>query len=234
MQGGKHHRICYGTDTDLRSGDERESAGGTQVWDGYCYERAEWEVVTHSGAKTGIRCVCGQPECDGRGVHCIRGRNGDAGTSNNQPGQHDQLTDGGADSADRGKLMATTTVTPTSTTPNWLTLVQLFSNVALTGLTAGGVLPPGTSLLVSGIENAILPLLSNIQGGQTKTQDTLAAFGAMVGILQATSKQTGLSAQQLSNIQALETAVSDAIVAFMTGESGAPDLATLAVPVPAI
>ena len=123
------------------------------------------------------------------------------------------------------------TRTTLNTTPNWLALVQLFSNVALTGLAAGGVLPPGASVLATGIENALLPLLSSIQNGGSKTQSTLAAFGAMVGILQATSKQTGLSAQQLSNIQALEMAVSDAIVAFMGGESGAPALTTLAVPV---
>jgi hypothetical protein len=135
--------------------------------------------------------------------------------------------------------MAATTVTPvapaaTGVLPSWAALVELFANVGLTGLTAGGLLPPGTSALAVGIENALLPLLSSIDSGQTKTQDTLATFGAMVGILQATGKQTGLSAQQLSNIQALETAVSDAIVAFMSGESGAPDLATLATPVPTI
>lgn len=234
MQGGEHNRTRYGTDIDLRSGDERESAGGAQVWDGYCRKRAERCPGADPGRKTGVRCVCSELEFDRCIIHRLLQWSGDAGASNNQSGKYDQLTDGGADGAGRSKLMATTTVTPTSPTPNWLALVQLFSNVALTGLTAGGVLPPGTSLLVSGIENAILPLLSNIQSGQTKTQDTLAAFGAMVGILQATSKQTGLSAQQLSNIQALETAVSDAIVAFMTGESGTPDLATLAVPVPAI
>jgi len=134
--------------------------------------------------------------------------------------------------------MAVTPVAPTiaaaSKIPNWLALVQLFSNVALTGLTAGGVLPPGVSVLATGIENALLPLLNSIQNGGSKAQSTLAALGAMVGILQATSKQTGLSAQQLSNIQSLETAVSDAIVAFMSGESGTPDLATLAVPVATI
>ena len=128
--------------------------------------------------------------------------------------------------------MGTATATPA--TPNWLSLVQLFSSVALTGLTAAGVVPPGVSALATGIESALQPLLSSIGSGNTKTQDTLAAFGAMVGILQATSKQTGLSAQQLANIQALETAVSDAIVAFMSGETGAPDLATLAQPVPTV
>lgn len=134
--------------------------------------------------------------------------------------------------------MATTPVvstrTASNTTSSWLALVQLFSNVALTGLAAGGVLSPGASVLATGIENALLPLLNSIQSGGPKTQSTLAAFGAMVGILQATSKQTGLSAQQLSNIQALETAVSDAVAAFMSGESGEPDLATLALPVPTI
>jgi hypothetical protein len=134
--------------------------------------------------------------------------------------------------------MATIPVVSTSATsnatPSWLALVQLFSNIALTGLTTGGVLPPGASVLVTGIENALLPLLTSIQNGGPKTQSMLAAFGAMVGILQATSKQTGLSTQQQSNIQALETAVSDAIVAFMGGESGGPALTTLAVPVPTI
>ena len=128
----------------------------------------------------------------------------------------------------------TNTVTNTTTTPSWLSIVQMFSNVALVGLQAGGVLPPGTSLVVNGIEQSLLPLIASIQSGQTKSTDTLAAFGAMVGILQATSKETGLSAQQLSNIAALETAVSDAIVAFMSGKAGVPDLATLAIPVPTV
>lgn len=128
--------------------------------------------------------------------------------------------------------MATSSVTPAK--PSWLALVQLFTNVTLTGLTAAGVVPPGMTVLASGIENALLPLLQSIGSGQTKTQDTLAAFGAMVGILQATSKQTGLSAQAVSNIQALETAVADAIAAFMAGETGAPNLATLAQPVPTV
>ncbi len=132
--------------------------------------------------------------------------------------------------------MATPQITPSVTpaVPSWLALVQLFSNVALTGLTAAGVVPPGMTVLASGIENALMPLLQSIGSGQTKTQDTLAAFGAMVGILQATSKQTGLSAQAISNIQALETAVADAIAAFMAGETGTPDLATLAQPVPTV
>lgn len=136
--------------------------------------------------------------------------------------------------------MATPTTVPTPaatttpTVPTWAALVELFANIGLTGLTAGGVLPPGTSALAVGIENALLPLLASIGSGQTKTQATLAAFGAMVGILQATAKQTGLSAQTLSNIQTLEAAVSDAIVAFMAGETGAPDLATLAQPVPTV
>lgn len=142
--------------------------------------------------------------------------------------------------------MATTPTTPTTSTmtippatttsavPNWATLVELFANIGLTGLQAGGVLPLGTSALAVGIESALLPLLQSISAGSTKTQDTLAAFGAMVGILQATSKQTGLSAQTISNIAALETAVSDAIAAFMSGESGTPDLATLAMPVPTL
>ena len=128
--------------------------------------------------------------------------------------------------------MGATTVTPG--VPSWLSLVQLFTNVTLTGLTAAGVVPPGMTVLASGIENALMPLLQSIGSGQTKTQDTLAAFGAMVGILQATSKQTGLSAQAISNIQALETAVADAIAAFMAGETGTPDLATLAQPVPTV
>lgn len=134
--------------------------------------------------------------------------------------------------------MMTTSVEPThvdsSAIPNWLAFVQLFSNVALTGLTVGGVLSPGTSVLAAGIENALLPLLRSIQNDESKTQSILAAFGAMVGILQSTSKQTGLSTQQLHNIQALETAVRDAVVAFMSGENGKPDLTTLAVPVPTI
>jgi hypothetical protein len=136
--------------------------------------------------------------------------------------------------------MATTPTAPTSaaittpTMPTWAALVELFANIGLTGLTAGGVLTPGASALAVGIENALLPFLSSIGSGQTTTQTTLAAFGAMVGILQATAKQTGLSAQTISNIQALETAVSDAIVAFMAGETGAPDLATLATPVPTV
>ena len=128
--------------------------------------------------------------------------------------------------------MGAATVTPA--VPSWLSLVQLFSNVTLTGLTAAGVVPPGMTVLASGIENALMPLLQSIGSGQTKTQDTLAAFGAMVGILQATSKQTGLSAQAISNIQALETAVADAIAAFMAAETGTPDLATLAQPVPTV
>ena len=128
--------------------------------------------------------------------------------------------------------MGATPVTPA--VPSWLSLVQLFTNVTLTGLTAAGVVPPGMTVLASGIENALMPLLQSIGSGQTKTQDTLAAFGAMVGILQATSKQTGLSAQAISNIQALETAVADAIAAFMAAETGTPDLATLAQPVPTV
>lgn len=128
--------------------------------------------------------------------------------------------------------MATTPTTPV--VPTWASLVQLFSNVALVGLQAGGVLPPGTSVVATAIEQALVPLLNSIVSGQSKTQDTLAAFGAMVGVLQATSKQTGLSAQQISNIAALENAVRDAVAAFMAGETGTPDLATLAQPVPAV
>ena len=141
---------------------------------------------------------------------------GNAGASDSQPGQHDQFTDGGPDDAGGDKLMATAIVTPTSTTPNWLTLVQLFSNVALTGLTAGGVLPPGTSCWQPELRMRSCRCCAASRAVRPRRRVRWQHSVRWLAFLQATSKQTGLSAQQSSNIQALETAVSDAIVAFMS------------------
>lgn len=123
--------------------------------------------------------------------------------------------------------MSTTPVTPQ---PSWVNLIEIFANLGLVGLQAGGVVPVGTSALATAIEQTIAPLLS---GKANTTQEILAGFGAANAALHLIKAKTA-NKQLISNIESQITAVGDASAKFLASETGTPDLATLAIPIPTV
>lgn len=123
--------------------------------------------------------------------------------------------------------MSTTPVTPQ---PSWANLIEIFANLGLVGLQAGGVVPVGTSALATAIEQTIAPLLS---GKANTTQEILAGFGAANAALHLIKAKTA-NKQLISNVESQITAVGDASATFLASETGTPDLATLAVPIPTV
>ena len=121
-------------------------------------------------------------------------------------------------------------MTPVTTKPSWVNLVEIFANLGLVGLQAGGVVPVGTSALATALEQTIAPLLS---GRANTTQEILAGFGAANAALNLIKGKVK-DPQLLSNIQSQITAVGDASATFLASETGTPDLATLAVPIPTV
>lgn len=118
-------------------------------------------------------------------------------------------------------------------TQSAVNFAELFANIGLVGLQVGGVLPPGTSVLATAIEQAVAPLISSIANRQSTSQEVFAGFGAATAVLALLKGKTS-DPQLIANIDAQMKAVSDGAAAFLAGETGTPDLATLAVPVPTV
>ncbi len=74
--------------------------------------------------------------------------------------------------------------------------------------------------LTTALENAVNPLLVSIGSGNTATQEILAAYATMIGILAALQKNTKLDAATLAKVQAYLVATQAGLTAYITAGSG--------------
>lgn len=106
---------------------------------------------------------------------------------------------------------------------NWqevASLAELGGNVALTALGAAGVVPASASAIASGVEAAVNPLLSAIQGKASTATDIQAGYGALIGALTILKSQIGLDPALLSKIEEYLLAAQAGLTAYMTEQAG--------------
>ena len=114
--------------------------------------------------------------------------------------------------------MATATATPTSSF-NWKALIPILEGA---GNIAELLIPGGAAFvpLTTALENAINPLLTSVGAGNTATQEILAAYAAMIGVLTALQQNTKLDPATLAKVQAYLVSSQAGLTAFITAGSG--------------
>jgi hypothetical protein len=104
-----------------------------------------------------------------------------------------------------------------------LTLIPLISlvvNVALAALQAAGVTSPAITGLITSLEGTVVPLISNLSSGASKTSDVLAVLGALSGVIATLKAQTGISPTILGQLNTLDLAVTAALAAYVQAGKG--------------
>lgn len=96
--------------------------------------------------------------------------------------------------------------------PQILSLIELALNVTLTAIPVTSGFTP----LAQALETSINPLLLSLQSGSTKTQDVLAGYGAMLGVIGALRQQTGLAPEVLAKLDEYTTAAQNGTVAALS------------------
>ncbi len=101
--------------------------------------------------------------------------------------------------------------------PNILSLIELALNVTLTAIPVTSGFAP----LAAALETSINPLIASLMAGSTKTQDVLAGYGAMLGVIGALKQQTGLAPEVLAKLDEYATAAQQGTVqALAAGTKG--------------
>jgi hypothetical protein len=106
---------------------------------------------------------------------------------------------------------------------NWqqvTSLAELGGNIALSALGASGVIPSSSAAIASGVEAAINPLLSAIQGKASTATDIQAGYGALIGGLSILKAQTGIDPTLLSKVDEYLLAAQAGLTAYMTEQAG--------------
>ena len=106
---------------------------------------------------------------------------------------------------------------------NWqelASLAELGGNVALTALGTSGIVPANSAVIASGVEAALNPLLSAIQGKSPVATDIQAGYGALIGGLNILKDQTGIDPTLLAKINEYLLAAQAGLAAYMTEQAG--------------
>ena len=110
--------------------------------------------------------------------------------------------------------------TATATTSfNWKALIPILEGA---GNIAELLIPGGAAFvpLTTALENAINPLLTSVGAGNTATQEILAAYAALIGILTALQQNTKLDPATRAKVQAYLVSSQAGLTAFITAGSG--------------
>ena len=110
--------------------------------------------------------------------------------------------------------------TATATTSfNWKALIPILEGA---GNIAELLIPGGAAFvpLTTALENAINPLLTSVGAGNTATQEILAAYAALIGILTALQQNTKLDPATLAKVEAYLVAAQAGLAAYVTAGSG--------------
>jgi len=87
-----------------------------------------------------------------------------------------------------------------ASTFDWKSLIDVLE---LAGNLATGILVPGGAAfvpLLTGLENAVNPLLQNIGTGQSVQAQTMTIYGTIIGILTTLKQTPGLPAETLTKV----------------------------------
>ncbi|CAN5951061.1 unnamed protein product [Sphagnum jensenii] len=105
-------------------------------------------------------------------------------------------------------------------------IIALLLPVLTTVLQNQGVIGSSTSNLITSLLSTITPLISNLQNGTSKVQDTLAVLGALTGVIASLKANTSLPAATLAEINQLDLDVQAALTAYVQSGKGV-DLSVL-------
>ena len=116
--------------------------------------------------------------------------------------------------------MATTSTQPaTGSSFSWKSLIPILEaagNVAEILIPGGAAFAP----LTTALENSVNPLLLSIGQGNTATQEMLAAYGTLIGVLTALQQNTKLAPAVLAKVQGYLTAAQAGLTAYVTAGTG--------------
>ncbi len=115
--------------------------------------------------------------------------------------------------------MATTAPATPNSSINWKALIPILEGA---GNIAELLIPGGAAFipLTTSLENAVNPLLASVGAGNTPTQEVMAAYGAMIGILTALEQNTKLDPATLAKVEAYLVAAQAGLAAYVTAGSG--------------
>jgi len=116
-----------------------------------------------------------------------------------------------------------TTPTPAPATGFWAELklllpaIEMAGNIAVTLLVPGGV---GLAPLLTGLENAVNPLLQSIGTQESVSSEILNVYATIIGVLTTLAQTPGLPAATLAEITGYITAAQNATAAYIQAQSG--------------
>lgn len=101
-----------------------------------------------------------------------------------------------------------------------LTILSLLGQVLPVILANAHIIGPGTQTLIASLTAPVAGVLATITSGGTKTQDALAALGAMQGVINVLKGTPNMPAETLTTIGNVEADVQAALAAYVKAEGG--------------
>lgn len=102
----------------------------------------------------------------------------------------------------------------------YLPFIELLANLVLGVLQGTGTIPGGTTALATALESGLNPLISNLQNSAAPTQDVYAAFGLLIGTLNALKQYKNLPADMLAKLDEYISASQDGLSAYIKAQAG--------------
>ncbi len=118
--------------------------------------------------------------------------------------------------------MSTTPVpTPTSNTANLIALLEGFGNLALIGLQAGGVVPPGSVQIASMLEASLNNLVAAHQSAQGSTDaEVLSAYALLIAGFKAYQIASGTTSALSAKIGAYLAGTEAGLAGYVAAGAG--------------
>lgn len=100
-------------------------------------------------------------------------------------------------------------------------LIQLIVNVGLLIAGSSGVIPANSAALAAALEAAAAPLLTALTSGGTATsQEIMAGFATVIGVLTALKNQTNLDPAILARVNQYTASSEAGVAGFLTSGKG--------------
>ncbi len=100
------------------------------------------------------------------------------------------------------------------------TIITILGTLVPTILQNSGVIGPKVGTLIANLMGPVSTLLAGIGSGQSKSQDALAALGAMQGVITVLEADTSLPAALLTQLGNIAADIKAALAAYMAAEKG--------------
>lgn len=101
-----------------------------------------------------------------------------------------------------------------------LTIIGIIGTLVPTILQNRGIIGANTDTLITSLLGPITALIADLKAGNTKTQNALAALGALSGVIAVLKATTGLAPTVLAEINNVDLDVQAALTAYVTAGTG--------------